>query len=957
MSQDLWDRWNSPDPTVQFIGDDGAPNGYVTVEGDWLLHTLANAGAYKRTPVRWWQRADNSQGETEVPNVVSIAIDRALENDASSCTITLRNIKMRDYGAGDPDPGFYTWNYGESPEAAARWGHDQHGWHDVFVPNALLRTYEGYGGRDKTRTEAIEDGNVMLTGVWLVDEVNPASDGTLKLVCRDMAKLLIEQQLYPPLIPERLYPLEYYRWVDHVSEANHGYDTDTGRPDSDHGVVIKRGVYADSSTHNEELTVLALTGQPRPHRAAHAIDRNPSTYWLSEQENDPDDEVFIELDVNEEIDAVFVRPMHNYMCHVSIMVDGEWKTDGGILPSGQTYVKRFGVIKGLYNWYELGGAYRAAKVRFTFTNLRTDANWTGHRAAIYDVAVGSHALVDGRIFVHDIETAPNDRGYVLQGGDGAVFPFGPGARFSGDRRGNIENDGTTGIALTESGNGYWLVGEDGGVFGFGDASFHGSLPLDGITPALGIVEIDSVDDGGYWLFGRDGGVFAYGNAPYQGNATTDRAGAAVVDGVAHPNGQGYYILTNNGGVFAYGPGVTHYGSAFGSGDNWVGIAVRPQGDGYWLVNSVGTVRAFGAAENETPRGEWDEIDVLDDEIFDIAATSTGEGYLLVGGDGGVFAFGDAQFYGSLRGAFDWQTDGNYKDYTEIIRDLLLWSGWWLYDPDYPANGAPAVYGNLESTGIYAESRLPADMFDKKPVIDAINEIKEIVGYLFYIDDEGAARFETPNWWQSGNFYEDGTETDFIPEIDERHNLIDYGVSYNDRNARSEIIIATEDPTADFDDTVTTRIRPPTAALLRGMVRPAMWVNGAFTKKREQKIMAELIALHIWFSMRAGNVTCVANPAIQVNDQVRILERNTSETYVHYVRSVHTEMNLEEGTYTMDLSTNWLGDEREWVITRKDLVNNGVRRVQVSDDLWDWIGRIDSRRVTSFRLSEESGAAA
>jgi hypothetical protein len=79
-------------------------------------------------------------------------------------------------------------------------------------------------------------------------------------------------------------------------------------------------------------------------------------------------------------------------------------------------------------------------------------------------------------------------------------------------------------------------------------------------------------------------------------------------------------------------------------------------------------------------------------------------------------------------------------------------------------------------------------------------------------------------------------------------------------------------------------------------------------------MAELINLQIWFNQRIGSIAMVGNPNIGMNDQIRVVERNTSETYIHYVRGVSSSMDLDTGSYTMNLSTNRLGDDSNWVIT-------------------------------------------
>lgn len=270
-------------------------------------------------------------------------------------------------------------------------------------------------------------------------------------------------------------------------------------------------------------------------------------------------------------------------------------------------------------------------------------------------------------------------------------------------------------------------------------------------------------------------------------------------------------------------------------------------------------------------------------------------------------------------------DGNYKDYADIVKDLLLWAGFLCFDPDLPGNEAPHVHGNIETTGIYAEEDLPDDLFDKRPVIDPITELKETVGYITWVDQDGAFHFESPNWWQAGNFDEVGTHHDFIPEIDEKLHLTGYQMQVADDMIRSEIIIA-EQMSREGPFGVVTRHEPHNEtrgrSVLRGMVKPAMWSNGYFTSRREQQVMAELIALHIWFRVRQAQVEAQANPCIQINDQVRVYERITSTTFIHYVRGISTQMDCDTGQYTMNLTTHWLGVDDEWAIESEDRSTTG-----------------------------------
>lgn len=250
------------------------------------------------------------------------------------------------------------------------------------------------------------------------------------------------------------------------------------------------------------------------------------------------------------------------------------------------------------------------------------------------------------------------------------------------------------------------------------------------------------------------------------------------------------------------------------------------------------------------------------------------------------------------------------DFADIVKDLLRWAGFYLYS----SSGQPDVYGNIEMTGSYSSDCFPEDQFDKKPVIDAINTVKEVVGFIVWIDDTGAAHFESPNWWSAGNFYlETGQHTDLIPDIDEAVQLSGYTVQVSDADARSQIIIATDDPLAHIAGALVTAVVPPTFPLLKGMVRPAMWASHVGTTEREQRAMADLVSLQTWFKTRQAQATMAANPAIGINDQVRFLERTTAETYIHYVRGKSTQFDRQTGSYTMTLTTHWLGDADSWAV--------------------------------------------
>jgi hypothetical protein len=683
-SAHIWDTWLAGGP---FVGDDGAPHTRVTVDLDWWLNTSSGAvGNWDRgLPIRWWQACDDSQIETEVPNIKSVEMDWNLDSDAAECTITLYNQWMDPNDSWREDnnpvdlgnPGYFTWNRGASPDAQARWGHASNIWSNVIVPNALLRVYQGFGGRDKTVTQARADGNIIRKGVWLVDEVRVDTQGFVQIRCRDMAKLLIEQIIYPPLIPSDKYPLDYRRWrwdwVDVTNLIAAASDTP------------KRAVFSNSGNlaWGRGTAPYAYDGTDRVWSSVgNGLPTHP---WAWE---------WVEADCGDWVDTIYVDPINTgagYEVYIQIYENGAWQ-GSGTLDYNPAHIGRYHVgVDPIYEirlpWVHNQGiapntpteitlprAYKAEKVRVIFTKL--------------NLFLGAY-----RCHIREI------RHYLRR-------------------------------AITET----------------------------------------------------------------------------------HQEQQRF--------------------------------------------------------------------------------------------------------------------PGNFYDLTDIIKDLLLWAGWWCYET-VPANEAPEVYGNLEYTGIPADAPyenndywITSEPFDKLPVIDAITRIKEIVGFNFWVDDEGGVRFEPPNYFRVGNnFYEDGTQTTFVPEIDERLVLSDYSVRYGGEHAYSEMIITSYDPAIDNpvdSTTVSTRFVPrQDEAILRGMIRPSM-IEVPFTvTKRDQEMMAQLITVQLWMQQRQGQLSCAANPAIQINDQVRIYERQTGETYIHYVRGVSIAHDLDSGDYTMTLTTNWMGDEDNWVINVED----------------------------------------
>lgn len=935
ISGPIWDVWLGGGPA---IGEDGAPHGRVTVEPDWYLNP-ASSGGYHGNPIRWWQLGDNSQTELEVPNILSINISRSLDQDAATCRISMANVwamqnneqSLNDHRFGKP--GYFTFNRGESVDDLGRWGNSVNVWNRVLVPNALLRTYQGYGGKDKTIAAAINDRNIVLTGVWLIDELRITSDGNIELTCRDMAKLLIEQQIYPPFMPVSEYPLTYCRWQGKKYEGK-GVYLDYGIPFRTDVVEVAPGVDnlpfpGFNLQWGGPPCIIGSRGEPVFQMQARLTDLGYGPDLAPPG-----------------VDGLFACLTRGAVMH--------FQQDNGLFVDG---------ICGPITWAALFPSAPPATTTVTYppttpTVRAARTQWTGEMPE-----------PDYR----DYWLNQKDNGYWILTTNGNVHTFGNKTNY-----GNMDADWVNAPAndmdLWPDGEGYVILKCDGTVEAFGSAVDYGSPP---IVTGSGWDFYRSIrvnpDGTGYWVLHCNGTCYGFGSAVSYGGIATSfidpwyRSEYAISIGVDYASG-GYYLMTNYGNIVAYG-GAPYYGSPYGLIDDFGNISNvfqmiqgHPEGNGYWVVNMVGQVYAYGNATYlgqtyENPAfGISQGQDALNhpdfpDLIQGLAPTSTGDGYYLMGAVGGMYPFGDAQFLGHLLDDYTvyLRDDGNYLDYTDIVKEILLWSGWWLQgSPD--ANGKPAVYGNIETTGAWAEDCIDPTMFDKKPPINTITQLKEAVGYIFWIDEEGAAHFESPNIWAKGNFFADGTHFEYVPDIDEEMQITNYGIVMSDAPIRSQIIISSSEPTAALDDTVTTQYTPPQAPQLRGMVKPAVWVNQVFQNEAEQAIMAELIALHSWLSQRQGSVTIIANPAFQINDQVRIWEEQTAETFIHYIRGIESSMDLVSGAYTMTLTTHWMGNGNTWAVNLTgDLASDDLGDIfTASTNLVDYLASAESRSIQVWR---------
>lgn len=527
------------------------------------------------------------------------------------------------------------------------------------------------------------------------------------------------------------------------------------------------------------------------------------------------------------------------------------------------------------------------------------------------------------------------------------------------------------ITPTHTGNGYWVIYGDGLIKAFGDAVISGPHTVDAQTAQLPWTNV---------------GLFM--NALVHEKWLMQRNGNGIC---GHPTKMGFWAVTGSGEVYAFGE-AKFYGQlhnrVFNDGmadafrlmrtEFTRSIETTTTGDGYWMAFGSGRIAAFGDAvgqgpsyiyPNKTPGLELavDEYAIEDFGfyralVWDLARDPDGTGFWVLVADGSVKSY-NAEFWGQpgysgLTG-YRWH-EGNYTDYSDIIKDLLAWSGWTFYTPGATSR---EIYGEIESTGIKSDTAVTSDKFDKRPILDIIKELCEITAYDFRIREDGGVKIASRNIWRAGNFDEDGLriyvnndgervspETagakPFIPVIDEKINLFDYRTTLDSSSMRSEIIIGTDQPDPKHPSrTGFSRFTPmsakeevsPGIKLMRGIPRPAMWISSFFANEEEVRIMAELISLNAWFAERISNLQCIANPALQIGDQIKIYERNTSEDNIHYITGINTVNDRESGEYVSTLTTHWLGTDDDWVITADNVAApvNGRHYIQISERVDRW----------------------
>ena len=286
--------------------------------------------------------------------------------------------------------------------------------------------------------------------------------------------------------------------------------------------------------------------------------------------------------------------------------------------------------------------------------------------------------------------------------------------------------------------------------------------------------------------------------------------------------------------------------------------------------------------------------------------------------------------------------GNYRDYTDIVKWVCAWGGfywpphstgqdfinyddtktWITYASRDVKLPSGRVWGDFMNSGTAGVADLTLDLFDKKPLMDVINYVRDILGFVFWIDETGGVVWRLPNIGLAGspklgNYLSPThtgqrtrTRTSNIITLDDEKHLMSYSTTLSSANSRERIFVG------DSLGKIGTVIKGFDGPYPRaGFRRIAGWTDQHFATKKETRVMADMIAAQQMFAYRKSRMTIWGNPAIQIDDQIRVSERVTNDPFYHYVESISSSINMEEGTWTYDLETHWLGTNPSdaWVV--------------------------------------------
>lgn len=281
---------------------------------------------------------------------------------------------------------------------------------------------------------------------------------------------------------------------------------------------------------------------------------------------------------------------------------------------------------------------------------------------------------------------------------------------------------------------------------------------------------------------------------------------------------------------------------------------------------------------------------------------------------------------AVDGGTHWE--GSYDDYTDLVKWWLAWAGWFW--PKDAAAGAKltqtdgshlnveplaldpviqnegAIWGDFENTGTYGPATLTVDLFDKKPILDCLHYVRDIIGWNLWVDETGGAIWRAPNIYAIGNYLTpvsggaNAGRTGTVLTISEKETLVAWGLKKSSKNIRERVFVG--NTSGKFFGASAGYNPNPT-----GLRRVGGYTDQNFASSKECQVMSDFITVRQAFTYRTGQMTIAANPEIQIDDQLRVKERNTEEYFYHYVKSIKSSWDIESGKWPYVITTHWLGE--------------------------------------------------
>lgn len=854
----------------------------------------------------------------ELPNLKSVSYDRHIDTDVATCRIELYNTEPLPLGtavtADDfgnyifEQPGYYTMNRGLNTYTN-RWHHATNAWQRMIAPDRLIRTYEGYGFDVSVGPDF--DTHMNQSGVWIVDDVSYDDRGLIIIECRDAARLLTDQILFPPVVPKARYPM----FMTSLYDA-----PNTGGPAS--GTTWLTPTYdTDSSLAHGGPDLLEFGHYPH-----HLFDDDPSTYWLSVGYGDPDASYAYEwvqgTFASQTVNGVSVTTRGGpYIVYVSLWttynpsnpgspVAARWGGGANVpynstataTPNGANirYVQSFTAAANTTTYFKLADSILGTtKVRFTFRHLynsrQADPGYPNntYRAAAVAAQVSGNLTLNPSVGTHK-EGDYGDYSEIVKrllAYGGFHWPKDSALAFQ------TKTDGTrvsmmpaNDDAFLGSGN-LWADMMFSGAAGLpqtalGPTVWDKKTIMDGISYVREIVGFNFfVDETGAAVF-RMPNIFRIGNykafdgtvpsivtPPSLSTFSDDfaRADNALVGNGWIQSGGDFYIDTQRA---ITKDDVSYMGQNFGHKEQTV------QAD----VKSPDNMKpAVYLWSNSSSQGEGGYSLVLTSQATGTNLELRRNGTTVTSDHVGAISTAVGNVYHTLMLGVSINATGNVfvKGYFDGVLTLTY---------NEPSSSAPTgTWSGVGNAGAAGGNGISVDNF-------AIQELAPI---------------DT----SSGGYYQAGESN--LVVLDENEHILSLKVQLSSRSLRDRVFVSNASGQVGATAAGHTGDQGPFDARLR---RVGGWTDQHFSNNLECQVMADLISLRMLFTYRTDKVVIPGYSKIQLDDQVRIIEGTTSEDFIHYVRGLSSSWDVETGEWTYSLDTHWLGEApfTSWIFDPSDL---------------------------------------